>query len=154
MQFKYTTRLLAVLAAVSLTATLFLATNGQAGMFDKYTSLSMENGFVRIPEAEVNDGVHYYSADVNGKTVLFFVVKSVDGVIRAAFDACDVCFESKKGYSPDGDFVVCNNCGQRFHTSRINLVKGGCNPAPLERVSQDGQVVISEQALAQGVRFF
>ena len=29
--------------------------------------------------------------------------------------------------------MVCNNCGQKFSSDLINEIKGGCNPAPLER---------------------
>jgi len=63
----------------------------------------------------------------------FFVLKSSDGVIRAAIDACDVCYRSGKGYVQESDFMVCTNCGRRFASTRINEIKGGCNPAPLNR---------------------
>ncbi|MBW2565258.1 MAG: DUF2318 domain-containing protein [Deltaproteobacteria bacterium] len=62
-----------------------------------------------------------------------YVLKSSDGVIRAAIDACDVCYRSGKGYVQEGDFMVCTNCGRRFASTRINEIKGGCNPAPLNR---------------------
>lgn len=29
--------------------------------------------------------------------------------------------------------MVCRNCGKRFSSVKINEVKGGCNPAPLNR---------------------
>jgi uncharacterized membrane protein len=60
-------------------------------------------------------------------------VRSKDGVIRAAVDACDVCYRAGKGYVKDGGVMVCENCGMRFPLARINVVKGGCNPAPLMR---------------------
>ena len=87
-------------------------------------------------------------------TIKFFVIKSSDGVIRAAFDACDVCFPAHKGYTQEGDFMVCNNCGRKFHTARINVVEGGCNPAPLNRTTADGQMVIRVADILSGARFF
>lgn len=136
MKFK-TFYLALALVAISLAATNAHALFG----FGKYESVDVKNGMVSIPVTDVNDGeAHYYSMDVNGTDVKFFLLKSSDGVIRAAFDACDVCFREKKGYTQDGEFMVCNNCGQRFHSSRINEVKGGCNPSPLARTS-DGQTV-------------
>lgn len=123
--------------------------------FGKYTSVVPEGGVVSIPVADVSDGAaHYYSMDAAGREVRFFVLKSSDGVIRAAFDACDVCWREGKGYSQDGDFMVCENCGQRFHSARINEVKGGCNPAPLTRVEQGGKVVIPAQAIVDGASYF
>lgn len=121
----------------------------------KYTQIKVENGLVTIPLDQVNDGkAHYFSYDAQGKTIKFFVIRSNDGVIRAAFDACDVCFPERKGYSQDGDFMICINCGQRFHTSRINVVKGGCNPAPLRRASQGRNLVIATADILSGSGYF
>ena len=133
-----------------------VAVNGYAFFgFDKYASVDSENGVVSIPVSEVDDGeAHYYVYDNGGRDVKFFLLKSEDGVIRAAFDACDVCFGEKKGYSQDGEFMVCNNCGQRFHSARINEVQGGCNPSPLTRVIQGGNVILNVGDIAVGGRYF
>jgi len=123
--------------------------------FDKYAAVEPKNGSVAIPAAEVSDGeAHYYHLERDGRDVRFFVLKSSDGVIRAAFDACDVCWREGKGYSQEGDFMVCNNCGQRFHSARINEVKGGCNPAPLDRSVEHDQVIISEADILAGAGYF
>lgn len=118
-------------------------------------TVSAANGTVTIPVGDVDDGqAHFYTYDAGGKDVKFFVMKSRDGIIRAAFDACDVCFGEKKGYSQEGDFMVCNNCGQRFHSSRINEVRGGCNPSPLHRAYDERNVTISVNDLNAGTRYF
>lgn len=96
----------------------------------------------------------YRYATAAGREVRFFVMKSADGVVRAAFDSCDVCYRERKGYRQSGDTMVCNNCGQSFPSSRINVQQGGCNPAPLERVVADGQVVLSAAALERGASYF
>jgi uncharacterized membrane protein len=89
-----------------------------------------------------------------GKKIRYFIIKSSDSVIRAAFDACDVCWESGKGYKQDGDFMVCQNCGRRFQSTKVNVVTGGCNPSALTRTVKDGKVIITTQALNQGARLF
>jgi len=103
------------------------------------------SGQLQIPLAKVSDGkAHYYRAKADdGTMVHFFVLKSKDGVVRAAIDACDVCYKAGKGYYQDGDFMVCENCGQRFASNRINIVKGGCNPAPLNREVQGDNLVVA-----------
>jgi uncharacterized membrane protein len=103
------------------------------------------SGGLKIPINSVNDGrAHHYQVKADdGTMVTFFVIKSSDGVIRAAIDACDVCYKAGKGYYQDGDFMVCENCGQRFASNRINVVKGGCNPAPLKRVVKGDQLYVS-----------
>jgi uncharacterized membrane protein len=130
---------------------------GKAGFsfFSSHKNIKDTDGKIQIPITDVDDGkAHYYQYKNNGSSVKFFVVKSTDGVIRAAFDACDVCFASKKGYSQDGDYMICNNCGQRFHSSRINVVKGGCNPAPLTREVAGEHLVINVSDVIPGSRFF
>jgi uncharacterized membrane protein len=102
------------------------------------------DGAFRFPTAAFADGkAHFFTANLpNGKSINFFAIKSSDGVIRAAIDACDVCFGARKGYHQEGDVMVCNNCGQRFPSAKINEVKGGCNPAPLTRAIQGDNLVI------------
>jgi uncharacterized membrane protein len=102
------------------------------------------NGKLAIPVADVNDGRahHYQVRSDDGSMVTFFVLKSADGVIRAAIDACDVCYRSGLGYYQEGDFMVCKNCGQKFASNKINVIKGGCNPAPLNRAVVGDKLVI------------
>ena len=101
-------------------------------------------GQLQIPLSKVSDGkAHHYQVKADdGTMVTFFVLKSKDGVVRAAIDACDVCYKAGKGYYQEEDFMVCENCGQKFASSRINVVKGGCNPAPLNRVVNGDKLVI------------
>jgi uncharacterized membrane protein len=87
-------------------------------------------------------------------TIRYFILKSSDGVIRAAFDACDVCWPAGKGYYQDGDVMVCRNCGRRFASVLVNEVQGGCNPAPLKRSLQGEQVVILAQDILEGKQYF
>ena len=145
--------LVALLVGVSL---ILPVAKGEAfSLFGGYKGVKDVDGTVSIPLARVNDGkAHHFEYSKDHVTVKFFVVKSRDGVIRAAFDACDVCYPSKKGYSQDGDFMVCNNCGMRFHSTRINVVKGGCNPAPLDREVVGDNLLIRVEDIMPGSRFF
>jgi uncharacterized membrane protein len=125
------------------------------GLFGAHKKVKDVNGKIEIPLNKVDDGkAHYFKFEHDGTTVNFFVVQSNDGVIRAAFDACDVCFPAKKGYTQDGDFMICNNCGRRFHSSRINVVEGGCNPAPLSRQVVGDKLVIKTSDIIPGARYF
>ena len=107
--------------------------------------LTPTEGIVTIPVKDIDDGKahHYQVKAADSSMVTFFVLKSRDGVIRAAIDACDVCYRSGKGYKQDGDDMVCQNCGQHFSSNKINVIKGGCNPAPLERKIEGKNLVIA-----------
>jgi uncharacterized membrane protein len=110
---------------------------------------------VSLPVSTFDDGkAHYFQHKTGDITIRYFVVKSTDGVIRAAFDACDVCWPAGKGYAQEGDSMVCRNCGQRFHSTKINEVKGGCNPAPIERRIENGMLLIRVSDLLEGKGYF
>lgn len=113
-------------------------------------------GVVSHDLADFADGkARFYSHQApDGITVKYFIVKSSDGVVRAAFDACDVCWRAGKGYSQSGDYMVCNNCGRRFTTAQVNEVKGGCNPAPLTRAVQGDKLLIKVSDILEGRGYF
>jgi len=120
-----------------------------------YLTVKSVNGEVRLDVSKIDDGqAHYFKyATANGE-INFFVIKSVDGEMRAAFDACDVCYREKKGYRQEGTMMVCNNCGMKFRSDMINLVKGGCNPAPLNRRIDGSQLVINDSDIVKGAWYF
>jgi len=111
---------------------------------------------ITYPEKTFANGKahHFTHKTDDGVTIRYFIIKSSDGVIRAAFDACDVCWPENKGYTQQGDVMVCKNCGKRFPSTRINEVQGGCNPAPLNRKLENGTVVIQVADILQGKRYF
>jgi uncharacterized membrane protein len=111
---------------------------------------------ISYPVSPFADGKarHFTYSAPGGITIKYFVIKSSDGVIRAAFDACDVCWPSGKGYQQDGDTMVCRNCGKRFASKLVNEVKGGCNPAPLKRTIKGDKLVIQTKDILEGRNYF
>ncbi|MCP4747040.1 MAG: DUF2318 domain-containing protein [Desulfobacteraceae bacterium] len=102
-----------------------------------------------------NDGkARHYEYQANNITVRYFIIKSSDGILRAAFDACDVCWRAGKGYFQQGDDMVCRNCGRNFPSNLINEKKGGCNPAPLQREIKDKQLIIQVADILEGQNYF
>jgi uncharacterized membrane protein len=111
---------------------------------------------VSYPVASFADGkAKFFSYTTDDKAdVQYFIIKSSDGVIRAAFNACDVCWQAGKGYTQSGDYMVCGNCGRRFISTQINEVRGGCNPAPLKRTIAGDQVQIAVADILDGKKYF
>ena len=116
---------------------------------DFSAAIAMSGADLVAPEGTFADGrARFYSYTTSaGQSVRFFVMKSADGVVRAAMDACTVCYRQRLGYHQAGDQMVCNKCGQAFASNRINEVTGGCNPIPLNREVAGGQVVVRATAL-------
>ena len=110
---------------------------------------------VSFPISLFDDGKARHFEHVDGNmTIRYFILKSSDGVIRAAFDACDVCWPAGKGYYQDGDVMVCRNCGRRFASVLVNEVQGGCNPAPLNRSLENDKLIIQIKDIQQGRQYF
>ena len=119
-----------------------------------YETADVVGDEVKIPKADITTDAKFYTYDFNGVNIRYFVLKSSDGVIRAAFDTCDVCYEAKKGYRQEGDDMVCNNCDMRFPSVKINVEEGGCNPAPLERTVVGAELVIKTSDIEAGSWYF
>lgn len=145
-----------VAGAILLTALVFVMTTRQPEAGGIATAVAAAGADVRLDAAQFDDGQAKFFTYTNAakQTLKFFVLKSADGVIRAAFDTCDVCYRARKGYRQVGDTMVCNNCGQVFRSVDINVLHGGCNPVPLDRTVQGGQVVLTAAALQAGAFYF
>jgi uncharacterized membrane protein len=131
------------------------STSGSSPVATTSSSAANTATQVMFPASLFDDGKARHFQHVAGKfNIKYFILKSSDGVIRAAFDACDVCWPAGKGYYQDGDFMVCRNCGRRFASVLVNEVKGGCNPAPLTRNVENGKVVIQVKDILEGKQYF
>ncbi|HLF83876.1 MAG TPA: DUF2318 domain-containing protein [Blastocatellia bacterium] len=115
-----------------------------------------ETGDVLIPISDVSNGkANFFNYTASNKTfVRFFVIKSSDGVYRAALDACDVCYAAKKGYYQDGDNMICKKCGRDFPSALVNEVTGGCNPIGVPRAVDGDNLVIKASDLETGKSYF
>jgi uncharacterized membrane protein len=154
---RNTVKILALVAVALVAVGAYVVTGagGGAAVGLGDGKLKAVNGEVSVPVSELSEKARFYEYKTEaGKTVRFFAVKSPDGVYRAALDACDVCFHAKKGYSQEGEDMVCNNCGMHFPSAKINEVKGGCNPVGLERKVAGDRLNLSARELEAGVSYF
>jgi len=110
---------------------------------------------VKIPLKALDSGkALFLSLNSEGRQLYYFAVKSPDGAYRAALDACDVCYETNRGYRQELDQMVCNNCGQKFACDKIGEVKGGCNPHPLARRIEGQHLVIRKADITERKDYF
>ncbi len=91
-------------------------------------------GELKIPKKEVGATARFYDYKVGNTLIEVLALRAPDGTIRTAFNTCQVCYDSGRGwYTQAGEFLVCNNCGNRFAARQVELIKGGCNPVPITR---------------------
>jgi uncharacterized membrane protein len=116
---------------------------------------SSDSRDIRIALSDLSGTAKFFDyKTADNRPMRFFVLKSSDGVYRAALDACDTCYHAKKGYHQEGDDMVCNNCGLHFHSAQINEVHGGCNPVGLPRAIEGNQLVIKASELDGRAGYF
>jgi len=147
--------LLCIAVLVATCAVYLYLSRGKNESIESTVSTSTDGSRVVYPVNLFEDGkARHYEYKSSNFTIKYFVIKSADGVIRAAFDACDVCWPAGKGYYQAGDNMICRNCGRRFASVRVNEVKGGCNPAPLNRTVESGNLIIEVEDILTGKRYF
>ncbi|GHV15825.1 membrane protein [Spirochaetia bacterium] len=85
-----------------------------------------------IPISEVSPTAQFYPVEIEGVRMEVIAVQAADGTIRTAFNTCQVCYSSGRGYyKQEGNALVCQNCGNRFRMNRVEVASGGCNPVPI-----------------------
>ena len=111
---------------------------------------------VWISLSDITEQAGYYEYDSGGVKVRYIAVKGSDGEVRTAFDACEVCYQARKGYSQEGSDLVCNNCGLRFQIDGLGTKNQGrgCWPGYLPHEVKEGKVYIKKADLDAGKYLF
>lgn len=103
-----------------------------------------------IPVAEVSEEVGFYPVTVDGTQLEVLAVKASDGSLRTAFNTCQVCFGSGRGYYKQTEKgLQCQNCGNTFSTDQVEIEAGGCNPWPIFSENK----TVSEDSITIGLSF-
>jgi uncharacterized membrane protein len=116
------------------------------------------NGDLVIPIADITEKAAFYQIEIDGTRLEVLAVKAPDGTIRTAFNTCEICYDSGRGYyEQDGDALVCQNCGNRFSTSQIEVESSGCNPWPIfpkNKTVDEENITISYDFLKESIAIF
>jgi uncharacterized membrane protein len=106
----------------------------------------------------VTETPSFYPASINGIDIEVIAVKASDGSVRTAFNTCQVCYSSGKGYyKAEGDKLVCQNCGNQFGMDEVEVTKGGCNPVPITpeyKIVDEKTITVSKDFLTEATVIF
>ena len=156
-----TTPILIAVAVVIIAVAAYFVINSGSSAKPSATTVASDNtaaapaSDIRIPLADLSGKAKFFDYKLaDNQPLRFFVLKSSDGVYRAALDACDTCYHAKKGYHQEGDDMICNNCGLHFHSAQVNEVHGGCNPVGLPRSVDGDQLIIKVSDLESRKQYF
>jgi len=126
----------------------------------KSTAISAtdDNGDLVIKVADVTETAKFYGYDELDTYMEILAVKASDGTVRTAFNTCQVCYSSGRGYYiQEGDVLVCQNCGNRFRMDEVEVAKGGCNPVPIfkeMKEATDTTITIPKELFAEAEGIF
>ena len=143
-----------VIVAIAVVA---LVAPGQDGVDDPIDGVPDpvdEGPMVIIPLSEISDQVRWFDYPVGGVVIRFFAVLDGGGKIHAGLDACEVCYQAKKGFHQENDMIQCNSCGKLAPIAGVGHNSGECWPGPLPARIEGEEVLVSVQALQDGVYMF
>lgn len=114
------------------------------------------DGKVHIAVADLGpDQVRFYRfLNAGNQEVKFFVGRDADGSVQVGFDASEICYKRKRGFTPEDGWMVCNTCEKSFRLSHTNDDPGGCAPVALAHQIKDDDVVLTESDILAGWRYF
>jgi len=115
-------------------------------------------GDLRILKSEITERAKFYPYRAGDVKMEVPAVRARDGTIRTAFNTCQVCFDSGRGYyKHQGDVLGCQNCGNIFQFDEIEREIGGCNPVPIlpeNKTEDDVYITIPQAFLEQNKGLF
>jgi len=122
------------------------------------SSATNENGDIVIPIADITEKATFYTYNELDSKMEIIAVKASDGTIRTAFNTCQVCYSSGRGYYvQEDDLLICQNCGNQFSMDDVEVAKGGCNPVPIfdeNKKVNDETITISKEFLEEAEVIF
>lgn len=117
-----------------------------------------DSAAIKIAKSQITSKASFFPYTVDGVNMEIIAVKATDGTIRTALNTCQVCYDSGRGYYiQEGLYLVCQNCGNRFHVDQVEKIKGGCNPIPVmagDKSDLGDSIVISQDFAASQKQYF
>lgn len=117
-----------------------------------------QKSYIDIPIREfIRNHVVLFIYPMNEKILRFFVIKEGIGektTYRAVADACELCFTKRQGFDYKDSYFICRDCSMEFHSQRVGVASGGCNPIPIPLRYEQGSLQISRDSLAKIARMF
>ena len=147
---------LVLLVALAVTA-LPKHTDKNSGSGGTETSVPSGSDLTVRTEA-IGTMASFFDYDAGGVTVQVLAVRASDNPVRLALNTCQVCNGSPYAYfEQDGDDFVCQNCHNRFASTAVGIVSGGCDPVPITAdvyEEEDGTLTIPHSFLEENAPRF
>ena len=114
---------------------------------NKYITVKAnEDNNIILDTSKITSTATFVNYNDDGIIIQFILVRGTDGKVRIALNTCQVCNPSPKAYFvQEGEYLVCQSCGTKFHINKIGIEKEGCNPTPVEeKEEEDNKIIINK----------
>ena len=113
------------------------------------------NDGIIIDTTTLTTKVSFIDYVTDGTKMQVMSVIDSNGTPRVALNTCQSCNGSPYAYFvQDGEYVVCQNCGQYFAIDVMGIAKDGCNPIPIEHNIDGNNIIITNATLKQYASLF
>lgn len=155
-KIKPTSALALILAFAGLVLGAGYVTESLAGKARYERVRPSPQGEVRIDVSDLEklDARYYRFLNPGNQEVLFFIARDETGTLQVAFDAGDSHYKTRRGFSIQNGWVVDNKCERANRLSSVNEGGGGCKPTPLAHRVVGDEIVLSEDEVLRGWRYF
>jgi uncharacterized membrane protein len=96
----------------------------------------------------------YRFLNPGNQEVRFFAGRDSSGAPLAAFDASDNDYKMNRGFAAQDGWIVNNKCSTSFRLAEVNAHPSGCAPVPLAFRVEGSTMVLAEDAVLEGWRYF
>ena len=141
-----------IIAAICIAVVIYISMSGNTTIHEPQpveTDVTETNDEIFITASDIETDASFFSYDSDGIEIRYFIVLGENGELRAAFDACDVCYDAKKGYVQQDNVMKCINCGLTFPIIELGVTNsgGGCWPSYLPIRIDDENIIIEKSDL-------
>jgi uncharacterized membrane protein len=96
----------------------------------------------------------YRFLNSGNQEVRFLVGRDRGGTVQVGFDASTTHAKLGRGFRHEGDWLVDNKCDSSVRLDRVNEGGGGCRPVPLAHRLEGERLVLLEDEILRGWRYF
>lgn len=137
-----------LIAVLLIMVSIFIFSEMDVAGDNENKQAAQTSGDIVINKTEIGTSATFYPYKVDGIDLEVMAIKASDGTIRTAFNTCQICYASGRGYyKQEGNVLVCQNCRNTFTADDVQVSAGGCNPVPIfeeNKTETDESITISE----------
>jgi uncharacterized membrane protein len=115
-----------------------------------------DNGQVVLDVSDLEPGAVRFYRFLNwgNQEVRFLVGRAGAGELQVAFDASETHSKLGRGFRHEGEWLVDNKCDSAVRLDSVNEGGRGCRPVPLAHRLDGDRLVLTEDDILRGWRYF